>query len=878
MTKKPKTISRINGLALVCIMLLGFASASFGQETGRSNFNENWRFQKNDPAGSESVLAWDKVKDWVVATGNEYVVDGAKPTRPSGNLGDAVAYTTTNFNDAAWRNVNLPHDWGIEGDFQQALQGETGKRPWAGIGWYRKHFNVPATDKDKQIYIDFEGAMSHSAVWLNGKFVGGWPYGYASFRLDLTPYIEFGKENVIAVRLDNPDESSRWYPGSGLYRNVWLVKTAPVHVGKWGTFVKTSTVSNGSATVNVKIAIENDADAEGEVTVRTSIYRLANGVKGPKPVAAASKKITLDRNDSTVDLTTDVRDPALWSPSSPTLYRAVTEIVRVGHIIDRYETNFGIRTVKFDAVMGLLINGEHVYVQGVCNHHDLGALGTAINIRALERQLEILKSFGVNAIRTSHNPPAPELLDLADKMGILILDEAFDAWTGSKKKNDYATLFKDWHEKDLRAFIRRDRNHPSVIAWSTGNEIREQRPEGHPVSVMLAKIVHEEDPTRLVTVGANGADSSTNGFQNTVDVFGFNYKPHLYTKFHTDNPNKPVWSTESASTISSRGEYYFPVSNDKSKGFFDFQVSSYDLYAPPWATPPDAEFAGQDKTPAVAGEFVWTGFDYLGEPTPYDRDASRTLNFRFTDPAEQSKAEETIKAGNRITVPSRSSYFGIVDLAGFPKDRFYIYQARWRPNLPMAHILPHWNWPDRKGQVTPVHVYTSGDEAELFLNGRSLGRKKIGQYEYRLRWDDVIYEPGELKVIAYKNGNKWAEDVVKTTDAASQISLTADRSNIKADGSDLSFITVKIIDKNGLVVPKSNNRIKFSITGPGEIIAVDNGDAIDHDSFQRLDRRAYNGMALVIVRSLKGKAGKVVVTASAEGLKGSAINISTAGK
>ncbi len=327
-----------------------------------------------------------------------------------------------------------------------------------------------------------------------------------------------------------------------------------------------------------------------------------------------------------------IANPALWNTHTPNLYAAVTQIEQTGKVIDTYETNFGIRSIKFDAAKGFILNGEHVYVKGVCNHHDLGALGTAINIRALERQLEILKEMGVNAIRTSHNPPAPELLDLADKMGILILDEAFDAWTGAKKKNDYSTHFKDWHEKDLRAFIRRDRNHPSVIAWSTGNEIREQRPEGHPVSEMLRKIVHEEDPTRLVTVGANGGDSSTNGFQKTVDVFGFNYKPQMYAKFHADNPNMPVWSTESASTVSSRGEYYFPVSDDKAKGFFDFQVSSYDLYAPRWATPPDTEFAGQDKTPAVAGEFVWTGFDYLGEPTPFDSDTDEFAEFYRSSP------------------------------------------------------------------------------------------------------------------------------------------------------------------------------------------------------------------------------------------------------
>lgn len=863
---------------MIGMLTMSFSSGSFAQSatSRRANFNDNWRFQKNDPAGAEGFLAWDKLKDWVAATGNEYVVDGAKATRPTGNLGENVEYTQKDFNDSSWRELRLPHDWGIEGDFKQELPGETGKLPWAGIGWYRKHFKVTEADKDKQIFIDFDGAMSHSAVWLNGKFVGGWPFGYASFRLDLTRYLEYGKDNVIAVRLDNPPESSRWYPGSGIYRNVWLVKTATLHVGSNGTYITTPDVSKESASVKLRVTVDDESVVPVHVDVKTSVYRIANGTRSGASVAAtASSGVDVPAKGSKeAESYIKIASPDLWSPTSPKLYVAVTQIIQNGKVVDTYETTFGIRTIKFDPDKGLLVNGEHVYVKGVCDHHDLGALGSAINVRALERQLEILKSFGVNAIRTSHNPPAPELLDLADKMGILILDEAFDAWTGAKKKNDYSTLFKDWHEKDLRAFVRRDRNHPSVIAWSTGNEIREQRPEGHSVSEMLRKIVHEEDPTRLVTVGANGADSSTNGFQKTVDVFGFNYKPQLYAKFHADNPNMPVWSTESASTVSSRGEYYFPVSDDKAKGFFDFQVSSYDLYAPRWATPPDTEFAGQDKTPAVAGEFVWTGFDYLGEPTPFDADTSNLLN--FTDPAKQAEAAAKIKAGGKITVPSRSSYFGIVDLCGFPKDRFYIYQARWRPELPMAHILPHWNWPDRVGQVTPVHVYTSGDEAELFLNGKSLGRKRRGAFEYRLRWDDVVYQPGELEVVAYKNGKKWAEDIVKTTDTASMISMAADHATIKADGSDLSFITVKITDKNGLMVPRSNNRIKFEISGPGEIVAVDNGDATDHDSFQSTNRRAYNGMALVVVRSIKGKPGNITLKASSEGLKYSVVRITSA--
>ena len=536
------------------------------------------------------------------------------------------------------------------------------------------------------------------------------------------------------MRLENSPESSRWYPGAGIYRNVWLVKTAPVHVAHWGTYITTPEINQNSATVNIKTTLDNNSGANANVTIKTRIYELgANNQKTGRAVAESEKTgLNLAANQSAKsEANLPVKNPKLWSLQSPNRYLAVTEIEQNGKIFDTAETIFGVRTIKFDADKGFFLNGEHIYLQGVCQHHDLGALGAAINVRALERQIEILKEMGVNAIRTSHNPPAPELLDLADKMGILIMDEAFDSWAGGKKKNDYHLAFNDWHEKDWRSQIRRDRNHPSVILWSNGNEISEQRkPEGHKIGAELSQIAREEDPTRPTTVGANYTEAGYNGFQKTLDVFGYNYKPDEYAKFRQANPAIPLFSSESASTISSRGEYFFPVVEDKSKGQSDFQMSSYDLYAPRWATTPDAEFAGQDKNPFVAGEFVWTGFDYLGEPTPYNNDTTNLLN--FSDPAEQAKIAVELKELGKIKVPSRSSYFGIVDLCGFKKDRFYIYQARWRADLPMAHILPHWNWAERVGQITPVHVYTSGDEAELFLNGKSLGRKKRGQFEYRL--------------------------------------------------------------------------------------------------------------------------------------------------
>lgn len=842
------------------------------QSRERISFNEDWRFQKDDPKGAEGVLAYEKIKDWVRSTGNDFVLTSkaVKSPRPSRNLGENVAYTQTNFDDSAWRKLNLPHDWAIEGDFQRELSGETGKRPYAGVGWYRKHFQVSTKDKGKQFYIDFDGAMAYPAVWLNGKFVGGWTYGYSSFRLDLTPYLEFGKANVLSVRLENLPESSRWYPGSGIYRNVWLTKTAPIHVGHWGTYISTPDVSAESATVNVKVDVLNKSASSGKVNIKTSIYRMND----KKAVAVATQtNVSLSASSKlTTEAIFKIAKPAFWDVKNPNLYIAVTEIQQNGKTINSYETKFGIRSIKWDAEKGFLLNGERLYLQGVCNHHDLGSLGSALNYRALERQLEIMKEMGVNAIRTSHNPPAPELLDLADKMGFVVIDEAFDAWARGKKKNDYHLVFADWHEKDWRSQLRRDRNHPSVILWSTGNEIWEQgTPEGHKISEELRQIAHQEDPTRQTTAGANDTRSGYNGFQKTVDVFGYNYKPKEYPKFHQENPAIPIFSSESASTISSRGEYFFPVSDDKSLGQVDFQMSSYDLSAPPWATPPDWEFEGQDKAPFTAGEFVWTGFDYLGEPTPYDGKLKKAPI--INDPILRQQIENELAKNGEIQLISRSSYFGIVDLAGFKKDRFYIYQARWRPNLPMAHILPHWNWADRVGQVTPVHVYTLGDEAELFLNGKSLGRKKRGEFQYRFRWDDVVYQPGELKVIAYKNGRVWAENVVKTTDTASQISMKADRVNIKADGADLSFITVTINDKNGLMVPRSKNRLKFEISGAGEIIATDNGDATDLSSFQSTNRKAYNGMALVIVRSIKGKGGKIKLKAVSDGLKSSETTI-----
>ena len=847
-------LSRLGWRHLVVVILFTLnlsttAAPVSGPVRERLSFNSDWRFTKGDPPGTGDGLNYTNIKPWMMATGNEFVADGKPATRPSGNPGEDAAYTQPGYDDSAWRQLNLPHDWGIEGPFKQEASGSTGKLPWEGVGWYRKHFTVPASDKDRRLCLAVDGAMSYANVWFNGQYVGGWPYGYSSWELDLTPYVKVGAENVLALRLDNPPDSSRWYPGGGIYRNVWLVKTGPVHVEHWGTYVTTPEIKPSAATVKIQVAVENDTDAAATVSLKNEVYELGTDNTKGESIASTTTdgvQIASHKNQSSETEMT-LKNPRLWSLEKPQRYVVVTSIEQNGKQLDHYETPFGIRTIQFDANQGFFLNGKHVRLNGVCDHADLGALGTAINARALERQIEILQEMGCNAIRTSHNPPAPELLDLCDRMGMLVMDESFDCWQRGKRPNDYHLLFDDWHEKDWRAELRRDRNHPGIILWSIGNEVPDQgTPAGPQIAAELSRIAHEEDPTRPTTAACDHPASGFNGFQTNLDVFGYNYKPFLYAKVHQANPGLPIFGSETASCISSRGEYFYPVSTNKNDGKSGYQMSSYDLSAPPWATIPDTEFKGQDENPFVAGEFVWTGFDYLGEPTPYDA---------YNDPA-------------------RSSYFGIVDLAGFKKDRFYLYQARWRPDLPMAHIVPQcWNWPDRAGQTTPVFVYTSGDAAELFLNGKSLGRKTRGQYEYRLCWNDVKYEPGRLKAVAYKNGKPWAADMVQTAGPATKLALQPDRKKIHADGEDLSFVTLAVEDKNGLPVSRAANSIHFEISGPGEIAATDNGDPTDLVSFPSHDRKAFNGLCLAIIRSKTGQSGTIKLTATSDGMKTTSVSI-----
>ena len=856
--------SLVTLVSLVLLFSCVSSAVAVDSPRERTSIDNDWRFIKDDPADASGQLDYPNVKKDVQAMGadlDQPLTDQQPlPTPISGTPGENVSYVQPSFDDSGWRALDLPHDWGIEGPFKQEYFGGTGKLPYWGVGWYRKHFNSPASDSGKRVFLNIDGAMSHSMVWINGHFAGGWPYGYTSYQVELTPFLKAG-DNVVAVRLDNPNQSSRWYPGGGIYRHVWLTKTAPVHVATNGTYLTTPDVDANTASVDLKVSVDNQDTSDARVSMRTDIYELdADDHPGATAVASAQPvDVSIPANTRvTSETKLSVDKPKLWDITRPNRYVAVTTLAQDGRTVDRYETPFGIRTIKIDPNNGVFLNGNHVEVNGTCNHADLGSLGTAVNDRALARQLTILKEMGCNALRTSHNPPAPELLTLADKMGFLVMDESFDCWTVGKSKNDYAGLFADWHGKDLRTMIRRDRNHPCVFLWSVGNEVSEQG-WGQKIAQGLTDIVHSEDPTRLATAACDLPAAGFNGFQKSLDALGYNYKYGSYESFHQKNPDEPVFGSETASTISSRGEYFFHPDSDKT----DFQVSSYDLTAPGWASPPDPEFKMEAKFPFIFGQFLWTGFDYLGEPTPYNNDATNLLN--FTDPAEKAKMADEMKALGKLAVPSRSSYFGAIDLAGFKKDLFYLMQSRWRPDYPMAHILPHWNWPERIGMVTPVFVYTSGDEAELFLNGQSLGRKQLGS-EVRLRWDDVKYAPGTLKVVAYKNGQHWAEDEVKTTGPAAKLVLSADRSNLTADGNDLAFITVAVADQDGLTVPRTHNLVQFEVSGPAQLVATDNGDATSLVSFQSPQREVFNGLALAIVRTKRGASGDITVSAKSDGL------------
>ncbi|MYN06803.1 beta-galactosidase GalB [Pseudoduganella aquatica] len=889
-------LSNRNILARLMLCAGFFAmAATAAPQRERVLINADWRFQMGDPAGTSDSLRYDVrpevktsedgkaadampdaaikagaaqtpvLKPWILPSGNAFIRDPARRyQRPAQEPRLDVAYLKAGYDDSAWKRVNLPHDWAIAGPFlEQGPYGGVGRLPSWGIGWYRKQLAIPASDKGRSIFLDVEGAMSYASVWLNGKLVGGWPYGYNSWRVDLTPYVVPGGANTLAIRLDNPPESSRWYPGGGIYRNVWLTKTNPGHVGQWGTHVKTANVGKASADVALEVALDNDSAAAASVEVATAIYNLdEKGARTGGVVASiAPQRIDLAPHASGKSAgSVTIANPRLWGPpptQRPNRYVAVTTVKRDGAVVDSYETKFGLRDVRMDPDKGMFVNGEHIAFKGVNNHHDLGALGAAFNVRAAERQLEILIEMGTNALRMSHNPPAPELLELTDRMGIVVINEIFDVWERKKTALDTHLIFPDWHEQDLRSMLRRDRNHPSVVIWSIGNEVGEQYSgeAGAVIGSRLTAIVREEDASRPTMTAMNYARADM-PLPTTVDMISVNYQgagirtnPGRFPEFRARFPDKVIFSSESASALSSRGEYQFPVTGaltspvrpDAGGDWTTHQVSAYELYAADFGTSADRSWAAQDQYPYVAGEFVWSGWDYLGEPTPF--------------------------------YSSRSSYSGMIDLAGFKKDRYYLYQARWRPELPLAHILPHWTWPGREGKVTPVHVFTSGDEAELFVNGKSQGRKKRTEFEYRLRWDLVTYEPGEVKVVAYKQGKEWATSTVRTVGAAAKLDVSPDRKQIAADGLDLSFITLRVADKDGSTVPTANNAVKFSIEGPGEIVATDNGDPTSFVPFPSAERPAFNGLCLVIVRAKPGQGGAITVRAESPALQSASVTL-----
>ena len=774
-------------------------------------------------------------------------------------LADSVQMSALDYNDSKWHTLNVPHDWAIEGDFSaSAPSGNSGGALPGGIGWYRKTFTVDNADKGKMMYIDFDGVYMNAKVWINGTLLGQRPYGYSSFRYDLTPYIIYGGKNVVAVRVDNSDQpNSRWYSGCGIYRHVWLNKTARIHVAHWGTHL----VAEGNK-VKVDVTVDNPDNAKFAVrnTLLDREGRVVGKAMGIKSVIKVSK-------------------PKLWSCESPYIYTLRTEIVAGGKVVDTYETTTGFRTFKFDAAKGFSLNGKSMKINGVCQHHDLGCLGAAINEDALHRQLRILKEMGTNAIRCSHNPPAPELLAMCDTMGFIVMDESFDMWRRRKTQNDYARFFDEWAERDLTDLVLRDRNHPSILMWSIGNEVLEQWSSadadnltaeqanlilnaGHDASTLahgeelsvnsiltrnLCAIIRRYDTTRPITAGCNEPDPKNHLFKSgALDIIGFNYH-HQWVKDVPKNfPGQPFIFSESVSALQTRGFYMMP-SDKVYKAPVEwwlpyqdpsFQCSAYDNMHASWSSTHEETWDVVKHNDFVGGQFIWTGFDYIGEPTPYG-------------------------------FPARSSYFGLIDLAGFPKDTYYMYQSEWTDKQ-VLHLFPHWNW--LEGQDIDMWCYyNNADEVELFINGRSQGVKaKKDSHEYHLMWR-VKFEPGEVKAVARKDGKVVADKVIRTAGAPAALSLTADRTHFgkNPNGDNLAFITVEVVDKDGNLCPRAEDQIFFDVEG-GRIVGTDNGNPVSMERFKEPKRKAFNGKCLVVVAT---DGGDVMLKARGYQLQGGEILI-----
>lgn len=779
--------------------------------------------------------------------------------------GDIPGATKPDFDDRKWKTVAIPHDWAIFGPFDRnndlqnvvvtqnfekkasVKTGRTGGLPYVGIGWYRTVFDAPA---DKQVTLVFDGAMSEAHVYVNGEEICFWPFGYNSFHCDVTPYInKDGKKNTLAIRLENKPQSSRWYPGAGLYRNVRLVTTEPVCVPVWGAQITTPHVSDEYASVRLSTEISNAGDKD---------IRIVTEIFSPDGKVIVTKDNTRKINHGQpFEQNFLVDAPCLWSPETPNLYKAVSSIYVDGKQTDRYTTRFGIRSIEIIADKGFYLNGKHRKFQGVCNHHDLGPLGAAVNVAALRRQLTLLKDMGCDAVRTSHNMPAPELVELCDEMGFMMMIEPFDEWDIAKCENGYHRYFNEWAERDMVNMLRHYRNNPCVVMWSIGNEVPTQcNPEGYKVASFLQDICHREDPTRPVTCGMDQVSCVlANGFAAMIDVPGLNYRANRYVESYEKLPQNIVLGSETASTVSSRGVYKFPVEKRASVRYDDHQSSGYDVECCSWSNIPDVDFAMADDYNWTIGQFVWTGFDYLGEPSPYDTDSW----------------------------PSHSSVFGIIDLASIPKDRYFLYRSIWNTKVNTLHVLPHWTWPGREGENTPVFVYTNYPSAELFVNGQSYGKQcKLTADEshvlqgkdslalerrYRLIWMAVPYEPGELKVIAYDaTGKPVDEKVVRTAGKPHHLELIADCTQLVADGKDLAYITVRVADKDGNLCPGDNRLVSFAVKGAGVYRASANGDATSLGLFHLPKMPAFSGQLTAIVQSAE-QAGEIVFEAKAKGVK-----------
>ena len=798
--------------------------------------------------------------------------------------GDFAGAEAPDFDDSSWDDVTIPHDWAITGPFDRNIDiqtvaikqdlekvatvktGRTGGLPYIGTGWYRNVFSVP---EGKKAVLLFDGAMSEARVFVNGTEVCFWPYGYNSFWCDVTDVVKPG-DNTLAVRLENRPFSSRWYPGAGLYRNVRLIVTNPVHIPVWGTFVTTPEVSGDMAVVDVETLVSAPSDG-GKVTLRSEIYD-GDGIL----VASVSDEVRLVSGSQKVTQNLTVKNPSLWSPDTPVLYNMVSRLYSEdGSLSDEYVTPFGIRTIEYIPYKGFFLNGERTVFKGVCNHHDLGPLGAAVNVSALRHQLELLKDMGCNAVRTTHNMPAPELVRLCDEMGFMMMVEPFDEWDIAKCENGYHRFFNEWAEKDMVNMLHNFRNSPSVVMWSIGNEVPTQcSPSGYEVASFLQDICHREDPTRPVTCGMDQVDCILeNGFADMIDIPGINYRTFRYKEVFDSLSKGFVLGSETASTVSSRGVYKLPVMKRYGALYDDQQCSSYDVESCGWSNIPDVDLALAEDCSWILGQFVWTGFDYLGEPSPYGTDSW----------------------------PNHSSMFGIIDLASIPKDRYWLYRSVWNDRESTLHILPHWNWEGREGENIPVFVYTSWPEAELFLNGKSLGRQKKGpdgymvpvdtvavslytsyagtlgdvnapvESRFRLMWPDVEYEPGEIRVVAYDaSGNVTESRTVRTAGEPCRLLLETDRTSLVADGKDLAYVTVSAVDRDGNFCPLDDRLVKFNVSGAGTFKASANGDPTSLDPFHIPQMHLFNGKLTVIVCS-SGEEGRLTLDVSAEGLETSSI-------